>query len=163
MGYINAAIQDRSPEMLLLALRDVAEAHKMSKVAKATGVAREAIYRILSQKGNPRLSSLWNLFPTLGLELFVRPGVRASGSKRKSRTRRQQLVSQTNIKLHQQMQLAFGDAVTTREAVTPAPYFAPPARTEVITIYHPPANIPPAWVINSMLTSEVKPYALKAH
>ena len=71
--YINAAIEDGSPEMLLLALRNVAEAHKMSKVAKSTGVAREAIYRILSHKGNPRLSSLWGLFPTLGLEFIVRP------------------------------------------------------------------------------------------
>ena len=72
-NYINAAIEDGSPEMLLLALRDVAEAHTMSKVAKSTGVAREAIYRILSHKGNPRLSSLWGLFPTLGLEFIVRP------------------------------------------------------------------------------------------
>ena len=71
--YINAALEEGEPEMLLLALRDVAEAHKMSKVAKSTGVAREAIYRILSRKGNPRLSSLWGLFPTLGLEFVVRP------------------------------------------------------------------------------------------
>src|ERR1039458_5183645 len=51
-NYINSAIQDGTSEMLLLALRDVAEAHKMAKVAKGTGVAREAIYRILSHKGN---------------------------------------------------------------------------------------------------------------
>jgi len=72
-NYINAAIEDGSPEMLLLALRHVAEAHKMSRVAKSAGVAREAIYRILSRRGNPRLSSLWGLFPTLGLEFVVRP------------------------------------------------------------------------------------------
>ena len=84
-SYINAAIEDGAPEMLLLALRDVAEAHKMSKVAKGTGVAREAIYRILSEKGNPRLSSLWNLFATLGLEFSVRP--KASRGKRKLRAK----------------------------------------------------------------------------
>lgn len=84
-SYINAAIEDGAPEMLLLALRDVAEARKMSEVAKGIGVSREAIYRILSEKGNPRLSSLWNLFPTLGLEVFVRPKV--SRRKRKLRTK----------------------------------------------------------------------------
>jgi probable addiction module antidote protein len=101
-NYVNAAIEDRSPEMLLLALRDVAEAHTMSKVAKGTGVAREAIYRILSEKGNPRLSSFWNLFPTLGLELFVRP----SGPKRKPRVRRERPVSQNAAtKLRQSMRI----------------------------------------------------------
>ena len=83
-NYINSAIQDGTSEMLLLALRDVAEAHKMAKVAKGTGVAREAIYRILSHKGNPRLSSLWGLFPTLGLEFAVRP----RALKRQSRARK---------------------------------------------------------------------------
>jgi len=79
--YINAAIEEGSQEMLLLALRDVAEAHRMSKAAKGAGVAREAIYRILSEKGNPRLSSLWGLFPTLGLEIRVRPRLKTQKRK----------------------------------------------------------------------------------
>lgn len=82
-NYINAAIQEGSSEMLLVALRNVAEAHKMSRVAKGAGVTREAIYRILSKSGNPRLSSLWKLFPTLGLTLMVQP--RSPGSGRVAR------------------------------------------------------------------------------
>ena len=82
-NYINAAIQEGSSEMLLVTLRNVAEAHKMSKVAKGAGVTREAIYRILSKSGNPRLSSLWKLFPTLGLTLMVQP--RSPGSGRVAR------------------------------------------------------------------------------
>ena len=42
----------------LLALRDVAEALQMSKVAVAAGVNRENLYRMLSGRGNPRFSSL---------------------------------------------------------------------------------------------------------
>ncbi len=80
-SYINAAIEDGDSEMLLLALRDVAEAHKMSKVAKGAGIAREAIYRSLSEKGNPRLTTLLNLFGTLGLSIAVRPHSRRIGSK----------------------------------------------------------------------------------
>ena len=89
-SYINAAIDD-SPEMLLLAMRDVAEAHTMSKVAKGAGVAREAIYRILSKKGNPRLKSFRPVLHTMGLDLSVRPRVaheaqplRRSAAKKKS-------------------------------------------------------------------------------
>ena len=62
-NYVNAAIEDGSTETLLLALRNVAEANKMARVAKGAGVTREAIYRMLSRSGNPRLSSLWGVFP----------------------------------------------------------------------------------------------------
>lgn len=70
-NYVNAAIEERSGEMLLVALRNVAEAHKMSRVAKSVGVTREAIYRILSPSGNPRFSSFWGVFPPLGLRIRV--------------------------------------------------------------------------------------------
>jgi len=71
--YINAAIEDGSGEMLLLALRDVAEAHHMSKVARGAQVQRESIYRILSRRGNPRLTSLWGVVAALGLKIVVEP------------------------------------------------------------------------------------------
>ena len=161
--YINAAIEDGSPEILLLALRHVAEAHKMSRVAKGTGVAREAIYRILSEKGNPRLSNLWNLFPTLGLEFFVRP----KASKRKSRVHKERFAAQnTTPQLRQQMRLAFGNehAIQKRSTVQPT-------STATIRVYldtsmflggnmlHSNAlnlaeNVPPAFVINEIATNE---------
>ena len=72
-NYVNAAIEDGSTETLLLALRNVAEANKMARVAKGAGVTREAIYRMLSRSGNPRLSSLWGVFPSLGLRVTVEP------------------------------------------------------------------------------------------
>jgi transcriptional regulator with XRE-family HTH domain len=45
----------------------------MAKVAEAAGVQRETIYRMLSETGNPRLSSLWDLFPALGLRISFEP------------------------------------------------------------------------------------------
>jgi probable addiction module antidote protein len=71
-AYINAAIED-SEEMLLIALRDVAEAHQMSKVAKEAGVSRESIYRMLREAGNPRYSSLLGILRALHLKLAVVP------------------------------------------------------------------------------------------
>ena len=69
-SYLNAALQE-SDEMFLAALRDVAEAHQMSKVAEGAGVSRESLYRMLSDSGNPRYSSLMGVLQTLGLRLKI--------------------------------------------------------------------------------------------
>jgi probable addiction module antidote protein len=70
-AYLNAAIEERSQEAFLLALRDVAEAHGMSDVARKAHLNRESMYRMLSKRGNPRLSSLAMLLEELGLRLNV--------------------------------------------------------------------------------------------
>jgi probable addiction module antidote protein len=68
--YINAAIED-SPEMLQTALRNVAEARRMSKVAEEAGVNRESLYRALSKEGNPTLSTLNAVLHAVGLRMAV--------------------------------------------------------------------------------------------
>ncbi len=71
-SYLNAALEDEDKNVFLLALRDVAEAHDgMTKFARLTGVSREHIYRMLSEKGNPKLTTLKNLLGAIGLKLSV--------------------------------------------------------------------------------------------
>jgi probable addiction module antidote protein len=70
VAYLNAALAD-SDEMFLVALRDVAEAKQMAKVAEAAGVARESIYRMLTQKGNPTYGTLVGILAALGLRLSI--------------------------------------------------------------------------------------------
>jgi len=72
-GYLNAALEDGDKELFLLALRNVAEARLggMSKLAVATGLNRESLYRMLSGKGNPELKSLDRLLHALGLKITV--------------------------------------------------------------------------------------------
>lgn len=70
--YINAALAE-SEQMGLVALRDVAEAKGMAKVAKEAGVAREAPYRMLSGVGNPTYGNLSAILKSLGLAIEVRP------------------------------------------------------------------------------------------
>jgi len=82
--YLNAVIEDRSEPLFLLALRDIAESRQMAKVAEAAGVQRETIYRMLSETGNPRLSSLWDLFPALGLRIRFDPIIETSSRQRQS-------------------------------------------------------------------------------
>ncbi len=77
--YLKAALEDADePKALLTALRRVAEARGgVAKVAKAAGIERESLYRALSPRGNPRLSTLVAVTKAVGLRLTVeadRPG-----------------------------------------------------------------------------------------
>ena len=70
--YINAALDEEDlPEVFLLALRNIAEAHGFSKLAEETHLNRENLYRMLSRKGNPKFASLYTLLSSLGLKLHV--------------------------------------------------------------------------------------------
>lgn len=72
-AYLNAAIEEGDRELFLLALRNVADARLggMSQLAEIAGLNRESLYRMLSGKGNPALSSLDKLLHALGLRLAV--------------------------------------------------------------------------------------------
>ena len=70
---MGAALDDDDEKAFLLALRDVAEAHGISRVAEASDLNRENLYRILSARSNPRWSSVSALLHGLGLQLSVRP------------------------------------------------------------------------------------------
>ena len=72
-AYLNTAMEEGDKELFLLALRNVAEARLggMSKLAEASGLNRESLYRMLSGKGNPELKSLDRLLHALGLKISV--------------------------------------------------------------------------------------------
>lgn len=71
--YLKAALEDtEEPAVLLIALRRIAEARGgIAKVAKAAGIERESLYRALSARGNPRLSTLVAVTKAVGLKLTV--------------------------------------------------------------------------------------------
>jgi probable addiction module antidote protein len=70
--YVKAALEDtEEPLVLLLALRHLAQARGIVKVAKAAGIERESLYRALSRRGNPRLSTLVAVTKAIGLRLTV--------------------------------------------------------------------------------------------
>lgn len=58
-------------EALLQALRHVAEAQGMARVAQRAGVPRESLYKSLSAKGNPTLKTLLAVLSAAGLRLSV--------------------------------------------------------------------------------------------
>ena len=70
--YLKAAFEDENePHVLLIALRHLAQAQGIAKVAKAAGIERESLYRALSIHGNPRLSTLVAVTKAIGLRLTV--------------------------------------------------------------------------------------------
>jgi len=78
--YLTAAI-DEGEAAFLLAVRDVAEAQGgLGSLSDLTNLNRENLYNMLSEKGNPRLTSLTSIIAKLGFEIKFSP--RHQGSKR---------------------------------------------------------------------------------
>lgn len=81
--YLQAALaqadEEGGREALLSALRHVAEAQGMAKIAERAGIQRESLYRALSPKGNPTLKTLVAVLDAAGLRLAItrRDGVHA--------------------------------------------------------------------------------------
>ena len=71
--YLRAALEEEDePRVLLIALRHLAQAQGIAKVAKAAGIERESLYRALSIHGNPRLSTLFAVTKAVGLKLTIK-------------------------------------------------------------------------------------------
>ena len=74
VAYLNAALEDGEPAVLLEALRNVAQTRGgMGALAKAAGVSRESLYRTLSRRGNPKIETVMELMRALGLKFTVEP------------------------------------------------------------------------------------------
>ena len=82
-AYLDAAFENGDPSRIAEALGDVARARGMTKIAKATGLAREQLYKTLSAEGRPELSTVLKVMAAFG------GGLRSSfPSARGSRTTR---------------------------------------------------------------------------
>lgn len=74
-AYLNEHLTDDgedSDEIFLVALRNVATAHKVSRVAAAAELGRESLYKALSPNGNPKLSTLIGVLKAIGLQMSIR-------------------------------------------------------------------------------------------
>jgi probable addiction module antidote protein len=71
MLYLEAAFEDGDPSLIAHALGDVARAVGMTSVAKDAGVSREALYKSLSEAGDPRLSTFLGVIKALGLKVSI--------------------------------------------------------------------------------------------
>ena len=70
---LTEALETGDPGFVAAALGVVARARGMSDVAREAGVTREALYRALSESGDPRLSTLLGVVRALGFKLALTP------------------------------------------------------------------------------------------
>jgi len=80
-AYVEAAFEDGDPSVIAHALGNVARARGMTGVAKEAGVTREALYKALTENGDPKLSTLLGVLRALGLSLSAKPSADAEAGK----------------------------------------------------------------------------------
>ena len=68
--YLNEALEE-SHESFLKALKAVAQARQVAKVARDAGLQRETLYRSLSEQGNPTLDTLSSILGAVGLKNII--------------------------------------------------------------------------------------------
>jgi probable addiction module antidote protein len=70
-AYLEVCLAENSDQSIAQALGTIARAKGMSELARRTGLTREALYRALSNEGNPNLSTLLKVCEALDLRLAV--------------------------------------------------------------------------------------------
>lgn len=72
-AYLSEALEEGDPAVILMALRNIAEAQEdgISGLALRSHLGRESMYKMLSASGNPKLSSFSQVLHGLGLKLKV--------------------------------------------------------------------------------------------
>ena len=71
--YLSEALDNEDAAVILLALRNIAEAQEdgITGLAMRSHLGRESMYKMLSATGNPKLSSFTKVIHGLGLKLKV--------------------------------------------------------------------------------------------
>ena len=69
-GYLTLALESDDPRVIAKALGAVARARGgIAQLARETGISREALYRALSESGNPELGTVLKVMRALGVRL----------------------------------------------------------------------------------------------
>jgi probable addiction module antidote protein len=79
-GFLALAFEHGDAAHIAFALGVVARSHSMRRLAQDTGLARESLYRGLSENGNPELATVLKVLGALGLRLTVVAGPPSSRS-----------------------------------------------------------------------------------
>ena len=69
--YLNDAFQDEDPRLFIVALGYLAKKQGMTKVAKKAGLNRESLYKVLSENGNPKFTTISKVSKALDCKLAV--------------------------------------------------------------------------------------------
>jgi probable addiction module antidote protein len=70
-AYLDAALEDGDPTLVVAALGDIARAKGMTQIAREAGLGRESLYKALSATGNPEFATILKVVRALGLQFHV--------------------------------------------------------------------------------------------
>lgn len=68
-AYLDACAEDNDPQLMVVALGQVARARNMMELARRTGMTRAGLYKALSGEGNPSFATVVKVADSLGLQL----------------------------------------------------------------------------------------------
>jgi probable addiction module antidote protein len=71
--YMTAVLEADDPDLLLLALADVARAKGMAQVARDAGLGRESLYKALTPGAKPRFDTVLKVARALGIKFTAEP------------------------------------------------------------------------------------------
>ena len=71
--YMTVILEANDPDLLLLALSDVARAKGMAQVAKDAGLGRESLYKALAPGAKPRFETVMKVARALGVKFTAQP------------------------------------------------------------------------------------------
>lgn len=71
--YMAAVLESGDPDLVLLALSDVARARGMAQLAKDAGLGRESLYKTLTPGAKPRFDTVMKVAAGLGVRLTALP------------------------------------------------------------------------------------------
>lgn len=71
--YMVAILETENPDLLLMALGDIARAKGMAQVAKDAGLGRESLYKALTPGAKPRFDTVMRVARALGVKITARP------------------------------------------------------------------------------------------
>ena len=85
-AYLDEAISDGDPKVLMSALRDVLRSRVFSEIAAAAGVSRESLHRTLASGRDARLSTLASVLGVIGCRLGIAPAAAARATSNQIQT-----------------------------------------------------------------------------
>ena len=71
--YLTEILREGDSALLAMALGDIAKARGMTEIARASGLAREALYKALRPGAQPRFDTIARVCTALGVRLVALP------------------------------------------------------------------------------------------
>jgi len=71
--FLEEALAENDPVLWQHALDDAARSIGMAKIAKASGLNRESLYKALKENAHPRFDTVMRILNAMGLKLIIKP------------------------------------------------------------------------------------------